>query len=262
MVGNVCLKRELEAAGPSVAALRGLCCCPPAAHGHHPAGCCRLHALAKDKAKPLTPEFNFDLATVGLKSQEDEQLDCKELIPPSPFSSPLCFTPLLSNWPGLLLRNWENKQKIDLGLMGAAVWRMTQEPQRRCSPGKDAQLALYLLLLTSVALRFAVGVNFLGLEHPSRGRLWGPPGAVGQSIIGACCGLPVLWLASNPHLAHVLGPLGVLPKGLHLRHQLPDRRHLHVPALAVVPPPDCNCVIAGERFYTCAGGGWRGGSLS
>ena len=153
MVGNICLKRELKAAGPSEAALRerGLRCCPPPAHGHHPTiVCCWLHAISKDKTKPVTPEFNFDLAVAGLKSHEDGQLDCKQLIPPA-FSSPLFFTPFLSNWPGLLLRNWENKQKIDLGLVGAAVWKMTQATQRRCSPGEDAQSGLYLLPLTSVA---------------------------------------------------------------------------------------------------------------
>lgn len=88
------LKSELKAAGPSEAALweQGLCRCPPPAQCHHPRiVCCCLHAISKDKTKPVTPEFNFDLAVAGLKSHEDGQLDCKELIPPPPFSSPLFF---------------------------------------------------------------------------------------------------------------------------------------------------------------------------
>lgn len=71
---------------------RGLRRCPPPAHGHHPTiVCCWLHAISKDKTKPFTPEFNFDLAVASLKSHENGQLDCKELISPPSLLLPSVF---------------------------------------------------------------------------------------------------------------------------------------------------------------------------
>lgn len=96
---------------------RGPCSASSSPRPRADLGCRWSHAIPKDKTKPFTPGFNSDLAAAGLKSAGDGQRGGKELISASllPSPSPLFFTPFLSNWPGLLRRNWENKQPMELG---------------------------------------------------------------------------------------------------------------------------------------------------
>lgn len=200
MVGNVCLKSVLKAAGSRGA---GAALPPPPATVTVPRWPC---AAVKDRTKPFTPEFNFDLAVAGLKSHGDGQLDCKELIPsplPSPPSVFYSFSFQLA---------WFAAEKLG---------KQTANRPRPCgcccleddagspAPGMDAQLGLYLLPLTSVAPHVAVGVCFLGLEHLSRGCLSVEMKSIAGAGCASCGCLHWQSLALNPDFPHVLGHLGV-----------------------------------------------------
>lgn len=109
---------------------RGPCSASSSPRPRADPGCRWSHAIPKDKTKPFTPGFNSDLAAAGLKSAGDGQrggrVNSASLLP-SP--SPLFFTPFLSNWPGLLRRNWENKQPMEFG----GCWR---GPGGAAAPGR------------------------------------------------------------------------------------------------------------------------------